>query len=307
MLRLVNIAEQDNTHLTFETEEIPLEDFIVYVMYDTSTGITDLNDYYSWRTITTTTDDEAIFAFAINNSKKYPGTENDVGNYSVFNTKLFKSMTWAEYELIQMLLTRIDLIRRRFPSPGVTISDVDYVGQGGVVGFGGSWDKKFSLEELRQVIDGTLIEVNIHPPSTDFWWTHSRDAVDKAYNPYYRINSGVPYNFIDLLVQGAVIRCLQAWGILEIDINFSTTDSGLTISYDRVGHITTWMQHLLNEYKVQKDFIKMDTVNSFGVGIGTYPFAVSAMWGAAMNMISQGGTIPLSSMLGFGIRANTPM
>lgn len=308
MLRLVNISEQVGTGVTFQTTEVSTKDDVAYVMYDTSTGITSMQDYYSWRSLTTSTGSTSTFEIAIDNATKYPGTEDDVDDYSLFNPKLFKVMTWAEHEIIQMLLTRIDLIRRRFPNPGVTISDTDGIGQGGVVGFSGGWDKKFSLEELRQMVDGALIEVNIHPPATEHWWAFITEDSDVVNNPYTRTASlGIPTKFIDLIVQGAVLRCLNAWGILEIDLSFSTSDSGLTISYDHVNPIASWMQNILNEYKSQKDFIKWDSVNSMGVGVGTYPFAVSAMWGAAMNMISQGGTIPLSSMLGFGIRANTPM
>lgn len=308
MLRLVNITERTSTGIVFQTEEIDEKDKVAYVMYDTSTGITTLKDYYSWRVISTSTGDSDVFELEIANTAKYPGTEDNISNYSVFDSKLFKIMSWSEHEVIQMLLTRVDLIRRRFPNPGPTISDTDAIGQGGVVGFGGGWDKKFSLEELRQMIEGTLLEVNAHPPTTQYWWQYTDLDKDKTYNPYNRTElTGVPYQLFDLIVHGSVIRCLNAWGILEIDVNFSSSDSGLTITYDRVGHISSWMQNLLNEYEKMKTLIKMDYVNSYGVGVGTYPFAVSALWGAAMNMISQGGTVPLSSMLGFGIRANTPL
>jgi len=308
MLRLVDIIEQNSDNIVFQTTEISAKDNVAYVMHDTSTGTTTMNDYYSWRCVTTSTGSNTVFATTINNDTKYPGTEDNVADYSAFNPKLFKVMTWAEYEIIQMLLTRIDLIRRRFPNPGATISDTDGIGQGGVVGFAGGWDKKFSLEELRQMVDGALIEVNIHPPATEHWWEFIAEDSDAVSNPYSRtLGAGIPYKFVDLIVQGALIRSLNAWGILEIDLSFTTSDSGLAITYDHVNPIASWMQNLLNEYKSQKDMIKWDSVNSMGIGVGTYPFAVSAMWGAAMNMISQGGTVPLSSMLGFGIRANTPM
>lgn len=309
MLRLVGITEHDTTHLKFETEEIASEDMIAYVMYDTSTGITDMKDYYSWRTVSTSTGDENVFAFEIDNTNKYPLLEDDIVDYNIFDRKLFKVMTWAEYEVIQMLLTRIDLVRRRLPNPGVTISDVDNVGSGGVVSFAGGWDKKFSLEELRQMIDGSLMELNIHPPTTERWWQFTATDVDKSYNPYARTSSGggIAYEMIDTLVLGGLIRCLVAWGILEIDINFSTTDSGLTITYDRVGHIASWMQNLLNDYQERKYYVKMNSINSFGVGVGSYPFAAMGWVGTAMNQVSQSGITPLSSMLGFGLRGNVPL
>jgi hypothetical protein len=309
VLRLVDIAEHDDTHLRFETEEISSEDMAAYVMYDTSTGISDMNDYYSWRTITTTTGDEDIFALEIDNTNKYPSVEDDISDYSIFNRKLFKVMTWAEHEVIQMLLTRIDLVRRRLPNPGVTISNTDNIGMDGVVSFAGGWDKKFSLEELRQMIDGSLIELNVHPPTTERWWQFTSNNVDKTYNPYSRTPgaSGVIYEMIDTLVLGALIRCLHAWGILEIDINFSTSDSGLTITYDRVGQIASWMQNLLNDYQERKYYVKMNSINSFGVGVGSYPFAAMGWVGTAMNQVSQSGITPLSSMLGFGLRGNVPL
>lgn len=308
MLRLVDITEHDSTHLQFETEEIEQKDLTTYVMYDTSTGISDMKDYYSWRTVTTTTGEEDITAFDINNTNKYPKVEDDISDYTIFDKKLFKVMTWAEHEIIHMLLTRIDLIRRRLPNPGVTISDVDNVGMGGVVSFAGGWDKKFSLEELRQMIEGALIEVNMHPPTTELWWQYTDVSKDKLYNPYHRTsNAGVLYEMVDTVVLGAVIRCLMAWGILEIDINFSTSDSGLTITYDRVGHIASWMQNLLTNYQDKKYYVKMNHLNSFGVGVGSYPFASMGWVGAALNQVTQSGITPLSSMLGFGLRGNVPL
>lgn len=310
MLRLVDITEQDTTHIRFETEEINDEDMIAYVMFDTSSGISTMQDYYSWRSTTTTTDTTDVYAIEIDNTTKYPKVSADISDYNIFDPALFKVMTWAEHEIIQMLLTRVDLIRRRFPNPGVTISDTDGVGQQGVLSFSGGWDKKFALEELRQMIEGTLIEINVHPPATPYYWAYNNTAADKLANPYQRNTgiSGIPYEFVDLIVQGAMIRCLNAWGVLEIDISFSTSDSGLTITYDRVGKIASWMQNLLNEYKNQKDFIKMNFVNSYGVGVGTMPFGATALWGMMMNNVTgPTGMTPLSSMLGFGIRANSPM
>lgn len=309
MLRLVDITEHDSTHLSFETSEIEDQNIVAYVMYDTSTGSESiLRDYYSWRCITTSTGEEDVFALEIDNTTKYPKVEDDIPDYSIFNRKLFKVMTWAEHELIQMLLTRIDLIRRRFPNPGVTISDTDNIGETGVVGFAGGWDKKFSLEELRQMIEGSLIEVNWHPPSTEFWWVFGDEEKDSMYNPYNRTSlTGVPYDLFDVIIQGAVIRCLCAWGILEIDLSFSTSDSGLTITYDRVGPISSWMQNLLTSFEKQKILAKMNYVNSAGIGVGSYPYAAMGIYGSMMNMIQSGGTVPLSSMLGFHLRSNVPL
>jgi len=307
MLRLIDITEQDLTHVTIATEEIENPDRVAYVMYDTSTGITDLKDYYSWRALTTSTGDEDIFDIQIDNTNVYPKTSGSITDYTVFDPALFKVMTWAEHYIIEMLLTRIDLVRRRFPNPGTTISDVDGVGEGGVVSFAGGWDKKFSLYELEQMVQGALIEINISPPTTEYWWQYVEESKDKLTNPYHRLMGGIPYEMVDLIVQGAVIRCLYAWGILEIDINFSTTDSGLSITYERVGNIASWMQNLLNSYKEQMYLVKMNSINSFGVGVGSYPFASMGWVGAALNQVTQSGITPLSSMLGFGLRGNVPL
>ena len=311
MLRLFEVTDQDSASVTFQTEEFSDEDLVAYVMYDTSTGVTNLQDYYAWRTTNIETSSGDAYVLVINDSTKYPRTSPAVSNYNVLDNNLFKIMTLTEYQIIQMLLTRIDLIRKRFPNPGVTVNDVDYVGQGGTVSFSGGWDKKFSLEELRQMVEGTLIELNVHPPHTSFYWEFGNTTSDVYANPYTRTGANatsVPYEMVDLIVQGAVIRCLVAWGILEIDINFSTSDAGLTITYERVGHIASWMQNLLNEYKAQKEFIKMHYVNSYGIGVGTMPFGATGLWGMMLNQVTgPTGITPLSSMLGFGIRSNVPL
>jgi hypothetical protein len=307
MLRLVNLVSQSATSVTFSTEEILDKDALVYVMYDTSTGVYGMNDYYSWRTVTTSTGDEDVFNITIDNTTIYPGTESALASYTVFNPRLFKIMTWVEHEVIQMLITRVDLIRKRFPNPGVTISSSDYIGENGVVSFAGGWDKKFSLEELRQMVEGSLLEINWQPPATTYWWQFSNTDTDKQMNPYYRTFCGIPYDLVDLIVRGAVIRCLDAWGILEIDINFSTSDAGLVLTYDRVGHIASWMQSLIAKYNADKMSAKWNYANHAGIGVGSYPFAAMGWVGFAMNQVSQTGVTPLSSMLGFGIRGNVPM
>ena len=67
------------------------------------------------------------------------------------------------------------------------------------------------------------------------------------------------------------------------------------------------MDRLLGEFQKQKEFIKYDCVNSYGVGVGSYPFMATGIWGTAMNMIQNNGVLSMTSMLGFQARSNIPL
>jgi len=308
MLRLYSVESADATEVNFSTAEIPYSSYMPYVVYDTSSGLTTLEDYYSWRSTTTVNAVTSEGEFSIINSNLYPRTSSTIADYTILNTKLFSVLTFVEHYVLTCVLDRLDLVRKRLPNPGAIIEDVDGIGNGGVVSVAGGYDKKFSVPELTRFIEGALIEINIHPPATNFYWSFTTAAQETVTNPYARESAtGIPYKFVDLIVQGAVIRALMAWGILEIDLNFITSDSGLQITYDKVNHVSNYMDRILNEYKSQKEFIKYDCVNSSGVGVGSMPFAAMGIWGYAMNMIQNSGVVPLSSMLGFNIRSNVPL
>lgn len=308
MLRLFNIPTRTSTGITFTTFEISQADRIPYVVYDTSTGIVGSEDYYCWRTVTSTGAVENQTQFTINDSVIYPSIAATPGNYLNLNPRLLHVLTFQEAQLIDNLISRIDLVRRRLPNPGRTVNSVASVGENGNVSFAGGFEKKFSIKELIQYIEGAIVEINIHPPATEnYWWFTSTES-EKQPNPYRtRPIDGVPYQWMDLIVQGAMIRALIAWGILEVDVHFTTSDNGLSITYDRVNYVSSWFDKILNEFKSQKDFVKWDSVNSYGVAVGTVAFAATGLWGAATNMISQYGILPMNSLMGFSTRAFTPL
>lgn len=310
MLRFFDILTQDPAGIRFNTPDIRWADYVPYVFYDTSTGYTTLRDYYAWRTVTSTgtvVTDETTY-FNISDAALFPRTAPPLGDYSVLDPSLFTVLTYVEFMVLQNVLQRVDLVRRRLPNPGIVISSTDGYGNNGVASVAGGYDKKFSVSELMRFIEGALIEINIHSPATEFYWSFTTVQTEKLTNPYHLQNyMGVPYKFLDLIVQGAVIRALYAWGLLEVDLQFNTSDSGLQITYDKVSSVSSWVDKLLQEFIRQKDFIKMDCVNSRGVGVGTLPFMAAGIWGTAMNMIQTQGTLPMSSMLGFNLRSNTPL
>jgi len=307
MVRLYSIPSRTSTGIVFRTEELSEENLVPYVMYDTSTGIVGASDYIAWRpkTYRTSTGDTQL-TFAINNSNLYPGYTTAVANYNVIDPRLLYIMTYDEYMLLKNLLIRIDMVRRRYPNPGTVINDTDGIGDGGAVSFAGGWEKKFSVEELISFIEGSLVEVNIHPPATWFYWRYLSEDEDKQTNPYMARNR-IPYKLSDLIVQGAMIRALISWGILEVDVNFSTSDSGLSLTYDRVGHVSGWTDKLLAEFKAQKDFIKYDCVNSYGVAVGTLPFSSMGIFDAVANMASQSGVLGMSTLLSGISSGNMPL
>jgi len=309
MLRFFDLVDQTSTGLIFSTTDINRTDYVPYVIYDTSTGFTTLNDYYVWRSVTEENpDDPESSLFKISNDLIYPALSDHITDYQVLDPYLMSVLSYTEYITLKQLIQRVDLVRKRLPNPGVVISGNDGYGNNGVASVAGGYDKKFSVQELMGFIEGSLIEINIHPPATEFYWSYTTREVEKLGNPYRMQGyTGIPYKFVDLIVQGAVIRALYSWGILEVDLQFSTSDGGLQITYDKVGSVASWVDRLLGEFVRQKGFIKYDCVNSAGVGVGSYPFMATGIWGTAMSMIQNSGTIPMTSMLGFNMRSNVPL
>ena len=309
MLRLVDITSRIATSITFRTSEVVTEDVVPYVVYDTSTGI-DINafdDYYAWRPVTTLTSTGAETTdFTINNSNIYPSYTDPITDYTQLNPKLFCVMSFNEYEMLHNVLTRFDLVRKRLPNPGVGISSTDGVGQNGVVSFAGGHEKKMTVREIMQMMVGTIIEINGTPPRTGYFPSFQTSDTDKISNPYQK-NLGFPYDMSELVIIGTLIRCLIATGIMEVDMSFTVSDSGLQLTFDRVSHIKGWHDALLADYKEQKSLFKWNHANHAGVGIGTTPWAAYGIWGTLMNNASYGGQLSLHSVLGFTARGNVPM
>jgi len=309
MLRLYDIDEQTATAVKFQTEEITASDRIAYVMYDTSTGNNiDTNpDYYSWRTTTALTSTGASDVYlTIDSSNIYPSYEINPVSYLNLSPRHFKIMSYQEYQIINNVLIRLDLVRRRLPNPGTGISSVNGVGQAGIVSYVGGFEKKMTIEEIGRMMEGTVIELNMTPPQTSYWPAFSTTTQDKATTPYSM--NGFPYDMVELATQGTLIRCLLALGLLEVDISFSTSDSGLQLTFDRVGNVKSWYDSLLTQYKEDKTLFKWNHASHSGVGVGTSPWIVSGIWGTMVNQVGFGaGQLALNSILGIGSRGNIPM
>ena len=314
MVKLFNIVEKTSTGMTFRIDRkiIPQAGYAVYVMYDTSTGIVGLPDYYLWRGVTvdtpnTVTNYADYVDLSISNSMLYPSYTSPVVNYTTLSNHLLKLITGQELEILQDVMLRVDMVRKRLPNPGVVIDSTANVGDNGVVDYAGGFSKKFPVDEYLRFMNTALIEINLTPPATTMWWNFVPDAVDMNPNPYQNPYSGVPIKVYDLIIQGSVIRALVAWGLLEVDIAFDSTDSNLSIRFDRQGAVQSWMNTLLNEFNRQLKLLKWDFVNSYGVAVGTSPYQLLGLWGNMIGSISQNGVVSMNSLLGYGFTASRPL
>jgi len=311
MLRLVSVYEQAADHITFQTEEFTGE-AVPYVMFDTSTGVSIYSpnyteDYPAWRaTAIATSTGSAVYRFTINNSNLYPATSKTIADYTTLSPRLFKTMTLQEYTILNDVLIRFDLVRRRLPNPGIGLASTDGIGEDGVVAFTGGHEKKMMISEIMSMGEGAILEINGTPPRTQFWPVYLTPENDKIYNPYYS-NAGIPNDMMELAKMGTLIRCLIAMGILEVDISFSTSDSGLQLTFDRAAGVKGWHDALITEYKEMKSLFKWNHANHAGVGVGTVPWSATGIWGTLMNNATSGGTLGLTSLLGFTARGNTPL
>jgi len=299
VLRLVDIQEKTSSNIVFSSPEVYVDDVLTYVIYDTSTGITAFDDYITWRTPTGTTDGVDDKTYTINDSNLFPSYQSGV-DYSNLSDRLLYTMSFSELTILQHVLTRIDSIRKRLPNPSYSIDSTNAVGQDGTVSMAGGFDKKFSIQELMQMIEGSIAEINWTSPKTNFWPIFMTHDEERKTSPYLK-NSGVPFDMFDLVVQGAVLRAMVAWGILEIDLSFNVSDSGLNISFDRVGAITGFRGSLLTEYNEQKGQFKWKYANHAGVGVGTIPYSMQGLLGIALNNVASNGSLAMSSLLGWQV------
>jgi hypothetical protein len=307
MLRLVDVTSVTSSGITFYTEEVTSEGYVPYIVYDTDTvtSLASMRDYYCWRALTVASSTGDGVTFEASNTYKYPSYEADVADYTLFDPSLFRIMTFQEFQILQNTLIRLDLVRRRMPNPGAGLSSIDGVGQDGIVSYTGGFEKKMAVDEIMRMMEGAIVELNATSPQTYFWPRFMSLADDKRSSPY--LSQGMPYDMLDIATLGTMIRCLMALGILEIDISFSTSDSGLQLTFDRDTKIKSWYDAMLTEYKESKTLFKWNYANHSGVGIGTVPWAAYGIWGTMMNNVTYGGQLAFSSLLGFAYRGNTPM
>lgn len=309
MLTLVDVTSKTSSQIAFSTEQISSEGSVVYVVYDTSTGIptSTMADYMVWRTITSKTSTGAIVVdFVADNTTLHPSYTTAVLDYTVLDLDNFSYLTLQEYLILKDLLIRFDLVRRRLPNPGTTISSTNSVGQNGSVSFAGGHEKKMTVSELITMMTGAIIELNWTPPQTSYWPIFTDLATDKLYNPYQK-NTGLPFDMVDLVVRASLIRCLCSMGILEVDVSFTVTDSGLSITFDRATPTKGWHDSLIQQYIADKTLFKWNHANHYGVAIGTYQLPTVGAWGSLLNNVTYGGQMSLGSLLGFGSIGTTPM
>jgi len=313
MLRLVDIVSKTSTGIQFHTEEISEKDNIAYVVYDTSTGYSLAlglsEDYYTWRakTVLTSTGAQDVY-FSIDNTNLYPSYSVTVPDYRNLKPSLFTIINYPEYMILQAVITRLDMVRRRYPNPGFAVSTTNSVGQNGTVSFAGGFEKKFMINEIMWMLMGCIVEINATSPMTSFWPVFTSETADKSIgrNPFM-LYMGIPYDMIEVISLGTIIRCLMAWGILEVDISFTASDSGLQVTFDRTGNVKGWHDQLMTDFKENKFLFKMNHANHAGVSIGTLPFASLGLYGVLLNNTMSGGILGYSSLSGFNARGNTPM
>jgi hypothetical protein len=215
-------------------------------------------------------------------------------------------MSLQEYQILHDILIRFDLVRKRLPNPGVTVQGSDGYGEDGAISFVGGYEKKMTVFEIGQMMEGTIVELNASSPRTFFWPLYQIAEDDKINNPYMK-SMGIPTDMLEPIKLGVLIRCLTALGILEIDISFSTSDSGLQLTFDRAGQIKGWADMLLNQYKEMKALFKWNHANHAGIGLGTSGFMGLGIYGTLLNNVSAGGALALNSVLGFSGRGSVQM
>lgn len=234
----------------------------------------------------------SVTAFGISNENLYPILRPKLPDYNVLRPLQFNVMTEMEWDIILSSLRYIDLVRSRHPNLGQRKLGM---------GFSGGFEKKFSIEELLDFLHQTVVEMNIHPPATMFWFQYvaTPSSSSGSYNPYF-VQSGIPYFWKDALVKGVVIKAILSRQIYEIDTNFNISDSGLSITYDRDSRLSGVLQGLIEQFQDLKKKIKWQHAPHGGSGIGTFfGFGGNPIYQNVINSLNLTGSIGLRSLSPF--------
>jgi hypothetical protein len=195
-------------------------------------------------------------ALSVSNQTLYPKLRPNLRDYSILRGLQFNITTEYEWDLVQSVLNRIDIVRRRYPNEGSRVLGM---------GFSGGYEKKFAMQEILDFIYQTVVEINLHPPMTGAWFQFTiQSSTANSYNPYNNV-FGVPYAWKETVVLGACIKALVARQIFEIDTNFNLSDQGLTISYDRDSKLGGMIGAMIQDYDVKKKKLKWNYVTNAGV------------------------------------------
>lgn len=235
----------------------------------------------------------SVTAFGISNENLYPILRPKVPDYNVLRPLQFNILTEMEWDIILSSLRFIDLVRSRHPNLGQRRLGM---------GFSGGFEKKFSIEELLDFLHQTVVEMNIHPPATMFWFQYTSSSQNGSvgnYNPYY-VQTGIPYFWKDALVKGVVIKALLSRQIYEIDTNFNISDSGLSITYDRDARLGGVLSGMIEQFQSLKKGIKWQHAPHGGSGIGTFfGFGGNPIYQNVINSINLAGQVGLRSLSPF--------
>jgi hypothetical protein len=301
MIRLFEVVEKNSEGVLFGAQEFSSTNLPCFIVYDvpvqgqtieTSGGAVVLPDYLTWKSYTTS----ATIPSTANNINSRYRTKTSTGLITnnpfqlpmtgtvytantdvkfnvlpVWNDCLFTNqqirtftgydslletnfhiMTETEYQILKQLIVRLDFVRRRYPS---------------------RFEKKYLVEELLVFMEAALVDINLTPPVTRFWWWYTERLQRQAQiNPMQASSNGaggIPEILWSLVVDGAVIHALMAKGILEADLNFNYSDQGITLTYDNASHYSSWTDKMLQAYVVKKKEMKQN-FRPTGLGLGTY-------------------------------------
>ena len=243
---IYTMTQQSSTGITFAINGIQ-DNLGVWVTYDVigSTGVLpSACRYYTWHCKTSS---GYITLDSSNNMNP-----NVTIDYNELAQSMFNLNTFYEYFVLQQLLLKIDLVSRRYPQ---------------------TFPKTFAISELMVFIEATIAEINLYPPLTRFWFRFSEYAKERDinFNPY-KLNAGIPFEWVSLTTDGAMIQALTALGILETNINFNYSDQGINVQYNIVDPLNRWYESILKTYTDQRDRMKKNYFNM--IATGTTPFAV---------------------------------
>lgn len=232
----------------------------------------------------------AFPTFTTTNDVLYPIMRPQIPSYNVFRNLQFNVITEYEWKIVQSVLKKVDMVRRRYPNLGQR--------QLGL-GIAGGYEKKFSIEEILDFLYQTVVEINLQGPSTKFWFefNDARGSFVSANNPYMA-SLGVPFELYPLLVDGTVIKALLSRQLFEIDTNFNISDQGISITYDKDSKLSSVISGLIAGYEKQKESAKMQYLPHSGSAVGTFfGYAGHNYFNTVASMLTENGVLALKSLV----------
>ena len=256
-----SVLSQTSTGIAFQLNGLTPKSG-VFVIYDVMTSVGQASPYGPCRYLVWHADSSTGGYVAINSTNIM--NKSLSVDYTTLDFAYISFATFFEYKVLDIFTLKADMVSRRYPE---------------------TFAKKWTISESMIWIEAALADINLWSPMTHFWYRFSEYAKENNININpYTINTGVPYELVELTAQGTLMQALVSQGLLEVDINFGWNDAGINVTYNNIDPIRGYISELAKKYEDTKTQCKRNYWKPYATG--TLPVAAGGILGALGQLLN---------------------